>query len=71
MHGRVGEFDTVALEVGQGRWLPGTTGTVVELLDAEHVLVEFSGPDGATQDLLPVATRELTVVTRHGCDLAG
>jgi hypothetical protein len=60
----IGELDTVSLRTGHGRWLPGTTGTVVELLDAHTMLVELVGPDGATLDLLPVDVTDLQLV-RH------
>lgn len=55
MQRAIDELDTVALAVGHGQWLPGTTGTVVARLDEQHVLLELAGPDGATLELLPVA----------------
>lgn len=46
-----------------GQLQPGQVGTVVETLDADHVLVEFAGEDGVAMAVEPVPVRWLQPVS--------
>jgi hypothetical protein len=59
-----GEFDVVALladppDVGLSR---GQVGTVIETVDEDNVLVEFSDDDGRTYAVMPCKRSELLVL---------
>jgi len=56
------EFDTVTLRHAYGRWLPGTTGAVLETFGQDAALVELVGPDGASLDMLTVPLTDLDPV---------
>ena len=56
------EFDTVTLRHAHGRWLPGTTGAVLETFGQDAALVELVGPDGASLDMLTVPLTDLDPV---------
>jgi hypothetical protein len=56
------EFDTVTLRHAHGRWLPGTTGAVLETFGQDAALVELVGPDGASLDMLTVPLADLDPV---------
>jgi hypothetical protein len=62
------ELDTVALRSGHGRWMPGTTGAVLETFDDRTALIELVGPDGISLDMLTVPVDDLEVVVSfpHG-----
>ncbi|AXS80153.1 DUF4926 domain-containing protein [Dechloromonas sp. HYN0024] len=55
----------IALLADHGRLPRGQVGTVVEVLDAEHVLIEFAGPDGVTFAVQSVPAANLLEL-RHG-----
>ena len=62
MSKRAKALDHVALLVDQGKWIAGTTGTVLETFpDAAYV--ELVGPDGKTLDLITVPYADLKVLT--------
>jgi len=56
------EFDTVTLRQAHGRWLPGTTGAVLETFGQDAALVELVGPGGASFDMLTVPITDLDPV---------
>jgi len=56
------EYDTVTLRHAHGRWLPGTTGAVLETFGQDAALVELVGPDGASLDMLTVPLTDLDPV---------
>lgn len=55
----------VALLVSRGRLPRGQVGTVVEILDAEQVLIEFAGSDGIAFAIESVPTAKLLEL-HHG-----
>jgi hypothetical protein len=59
-------LDVVILTEAVDRWSAGTTGTVVEVLSDDFVLVELAGPDGAALDLLDVPMSAVHVEEPHG-----
>jgi hypothetical protein len=54
-------LDHVALVRDQGKWIAGTSGTVVEAFD-DDAYVELVGPDGKTLDTLAVPYDGLQVL---------
>ncbi|PKO86087.1 MAG: hypothetical protein CVU18_16750 [Betaproteobacteria bacterium HGW-Betaproteobacteria-12] len=56
---RIALLATVALVCDRDRLPRGLIGTVVEILDMDHVLVEFAGADGVALAIAPVPVAQL------------
>lgn len=59
---RIALLATVVVVCDWGRLPRGVIGAVVEVLDSEHVLVEFAGTDGVAWAIEPVPIAHLRVV---------
>lgn len=61
LDGVIGELDVIELRRPVGPWGAGTKGTVHDVRD-DSLLVEISGEDGVTQDLITVPVDAASVV---------
>ena len=60
----IGEHDFIELLDGAGKWVPGTTGTVVSD-HGDSKLIEISDDRGVMLDLIEVAEDRLRLVTKY------